>query len=154
LSGLGRAKHGDALRGAALHGWAKHDSAVFAKASAFSLGAAWEAHDRAVLSRMESIAKSSTASVRVAGVDLMAELWAEHDVAVFAGIEELNEGWRYHDEALLSMMMESLNFDRPVMPRQTRRRLARVEEMTTTLLRDAGYDQDTLFEGGAGGYSL
>ena len=115
---------------------------------------------------MEWIAKKSTSSVRIAGVDSLAVLWAEHDVAVFSNIEELNEGWRNHDEALFSMMMKSLNVDRSVMPRQTRRRLARarseMEEMTTTLLREAcvlssdvgGYDQETLFEGGAGGYSL
>jgi hypothetical protein len=178
-----RARHDDALLDAAIHGWNRHDAAMFAQVSALDLLKAWEAHDHAVFSRLDGV-MISTAD-KVPAVDPFAVRWTKHDEAVFTGIEALHEGWlkhdralfqqaisapdvmtaawRRHDEALLPMLLSSKMSVK--LPRKARRSLARahsnLEEMTTTLVRGArglgdisAYDQDTLFEGGAAGYSL
>lgn len=135
----------------------------------FDLRTSWESLDRPVLSLLESPIQPALC-------------WAEHDEAVFSQIETLQEkgpwmthdhavfqlamaiptafaaAWRRHDESVLSKLL---------LPRKTRRSLARarsdLEELTTTLVRGVqgaplsdinAYDQDTLFEGGAAGYSL
>lgn len=178
-----RAQHDDALLDAAIHGWNRHDAAMFAQVSALDLLKAWEAHDNAVFCHLDGVVIST--SDKVLAVDPFAVRWTKHDEAVFSGIETLHEGWlkhdrvlfqhaisapdvihaawRRHDEAVLPMLLSSKMSVK--MPRKARRSLARahsnLEEVTTTLVRGArglgdisAYDQDTLFEGGAAGYSL
>ena len=128
--------------------------------------AGWAAHDDAVLE----------------GLDILDKKWAQHDQAVFAqfnqqggsqslaiddaalvdlsrvsqvAVQTLGEAWCKHDVAVFSALTGG-SVAAPNVSAQVRRRLARtqsnLQELTTTLVR--GYDQDTLFEGGATGYSV
>ena len=168
--------------GAAADGWERHDNALFANlekidastdVSSWSIellalacplalagspsGVAphrsWAHHDAALFD-------SSTKVMNTVPL-LIDEIWEKHDAALFERAMALpimfDAGWKKHDSTVLNAVLRYPEAY-PAVSSKVRRRLARVtSSLTATLVKrlqgDNDYDQDTLFEGGAAGYS-
>jgi hypothetical protein len=143
--------------------WARHDEVLLEKAMAFgttvprALEEGWERHDTTVLSAL-----TGHSAPEQARQILMPIGWATHDEAVWdltmKASSAAEVGWDRNDLAILSLL-QGEPAEARTMHTNIRRNLMRtksnLEELTTTLIRGLdGYDQDTLFEGGAAGYSV
>jgi len=103
--------HDDTVLDATLHGWDRHDAAVFSRLekAALEYSKAWNAHDQAVFARMEALPQVRAPAGEVSALrEPFAEQWAEHDAAVFAQIENLDGAWAKHDAALFEQTMALL----------------------------------------------